>query len=69
MKAQLLLMFFLGVQFGDSIKGDWADVPLGNARNDGHLTLLCSQNAHNYILTKTLLGLEDLQAQHGKKDR
>ena len=44
---------FFGVRSGDSIKGDWADVPLGNARNDGHLTLLCSQNAHNYILTKT----------------
>jgi hypothetical protein len=44
---------FFGQRSGDSIKGDWADVPLGNAKGNGHLTLLCSQNAHNYILTKT----------------
>jgi len=44
---------FFGQRSGDSIKGNWADVPLGNNMGHGDLTLLCSQNAHNYVLTKT----------------
>jgi hypothetical protein len=44
---------FFGHRSGDSIKGEWADVPLGVNKGYGGLTLLCSQNLHNYVLTKT----------------
>lgn len=44
---------FFGQRSGDSIQGSWANVPLGVNMGHGDLTLLCSQNAHNYILTKT----------------
>lgn len=44
---------FDGNREGDNIKGLWADVPLGNARSDGELSLQCSQDANNDILTKT----------------
>ena len=44
---------FFGQRSGDIIKGDWADVPLGVSRGHGEMTLSCSQNAHNYVLTKT----------------
>ena len=44
---------FFGQRSGDSIKGNWADVPLGTSMGHGDLALLCSQNAHNYVLTKT----------------
>lgn len=44
---------FFGQRSGDSINGNWADVPLGINRGHGELTLFCSQNAHSYVLTKT----------------
>ena len=44
---------FFGQRSGDSIHGNWADVPLGKYRGNGEITLVCSQNVHNYILTKT----------------
>ena len=52
MKVQLLSTFFFGQRSGDSIHGNWADVPLGKYRGHGEITLVCSQNVHNYILTK-----------------
>lgn len=36
-----------------SINGVWADVPIGNARGDGELSLQCDQDANNDKLTKT----------------
>ena len=35
------------------VKGLWADVPIGNARGNGELSLQCNQDANNDILTKT----------------
>lgn len=44
---------FEGSREGDGIKGYWVDVPIGNARSNGELSLQCSQNASNDILTRT----------------
>ena len=38
---------------GDGIEGHWVDVPIGNARSNGELSLQCSQNVNNDILTRT----------------
>ncbi len=44
---------FDGNRDGDNIKGLWADVPIGNARSSGELSLQCNQDANNNVLTKT----------------
>ena len=44
---------FDGKRTGDNIKGSWADVPLGNNRANGDLSLQCDQDANNDILTRT----------------
>lgn len=44
---------FDGQRTGDSIKGSWADVPIGDTRADGDLSLQCNQDANNDILTRT----------------
>ena len=44
---------FDGTRDGTVIKGLWADVPIGNTRGNGELSLQCNQDANNDILTKT----------------
>ncbi len=44
---------FDGIREGTSVRGLWADVPMGNARGNGELSFQCNQDANNDILTKT----------------
>ena len=44
---------FDGKRTGDNIKGSWSDVPLGNNRANGDLSLQCNQDANNDILART----------------
>lgn len=44
---------FDGSRDGSVVKGLWADVPIGNARGNGELSLQCDQDAKNDILTKS----------------
>ena len=44
---------FDGKRTGDNIKGSWSDLPLGNNRCNGDLSLQCNQDANNDILART----------------